>query len=448
VARIYHFPKDLEQIISHRAREEGGDAPAAALAAAIRELSDLFNGKTPWSPEYHRDPRFRHAYVGYYLPVNLPKPRVPLEAWLAPRPRVWAGRPLRALDLGSGPGTALLGLADLVRDLPGDARPSSLDLVATDLSPENLRSAERLLADFAAVEPRLPPIRFQGLRTDLVADRSGLFPIATAGGRFDLVLAANVVCELVRESPDGLDRAVALVEAVAADALAPGGAIVLLEPGLKETSRNFHRLRDRVLGSGSREGGSAPGRGAARTEGASRAEEALRTDGGSREGPGTGTGPDGEAGPPKVRPLYVHAPCLHQEGCPALATRRDWCYAELDWDPPALVADLDRRTGLRKDTLRFAYLLLSPEPPPAPLTARSRLVSEVIELKGERRMHLCAAGRWTVLGQLRRERGGNDEVLRALRRGDLVEVEGAERRGSLDRLPASGTIRRIDESPF
>ncbi|MGH7820538.1 MAG: hypothetical protein ACREQ9_12255, partial [Candidatus Binatia bacterium] len=98
---IYHFPQDLEQIISAYAREGGAEEPRR-IASAIGTLSDLFNGKVPWDPAYHREPRLRRAYLEYFLPVNLPKVRMPLALWRRERPRAWAGRRLRCLDLGSG----------------------------------------------------------------------------------------------------------------------------------------------------------------------------------------------------------------------------------------------------------------------------------------------------------------------------------------------------------
>lgn len=387
---IYHFPADLEQIIGSLARFDSGSL--SDLARAISTLSDLFNGKIPWESEYSRNADLRRAYLGYFLPVNLPKIQTPLAAWIAARPAVWASRPLRCLDLGSGPGTALLGLCDFVRRLPVAERPSALELVAIDQSPENLRDGGHLLNELRAVDPALPPIRFQPLRQDLVSDRSGLFPLATQGGRFDLVVAANVVCELARESEDGLERAATLLLSVAREVLEPTGALILVEPGLRETSRDLHRLRDRLLATGT---------------------------------------------------LHVLAPCVHEDGCPALATDRDWCIADVPWEPPSLVASLDQRTGLRKGSLKFSYLLLSAERPPDPAPGIWRVVSDVLDLKGERRVYLCAEGRWIVLSQLKRDRAPSESTFRSLRRGDLVEIGGVERRGPVHRLPPTGILRKV-----
>jgi SAM-dependent methyltransferase len=391
---LYHFPADLEQIIEDVA---GGppDDPGR-LAESVLELSDLFVGRAPWRGEYARSAELRRAYLRYYLPVNLPKIRVPLAEWLRRHHGRLAGRSLRCLDLGSGPGSALLGLVDFVRGLPAGERPRRLEMVALDQSFESLKDAERLLQRLAE---RIPvAIEFRPLRLDLVSERSELFPLAAAAGRFDLVIAANVICEIVRESADaeeGLGRAAAMVSAAADALLSPEGSILIIEPGLRETARDLHRLRDRWLASTA---------------------------------------------------LHVQAPCLHEAPCPALATDRDWCIADLAWKPPAIVAALDRRTGLRKGSLKFAYLVLTGESAPSLPATRWRVVSDVLDLKGERRVYLCADGRWIVLGQLKRNVGAAAETFASLRRGDLVEIEGIEPKGALFRLPPSGMIRRVGEA--
>ena len=384
---LYHFPSDLEQLID----EVAGDTPdERRLAETVRALSDVFVGRSAWQADYSRSPELRAAYLRYYMPVNLPKIRVPLAEWLRDDPRRFAGKVVRCLDLGSGPGTAILGLADFFRDLPAEARPAAIEAVALDQSYENLKTAEVLLQRFSERLPGMP-IRFRPLRLDLVADREDLFPLAAQAGRFEIVIAANALCEIVREHD--LERAGRLVEAAVDDVLAADGALIVVEPALRETARDLHRLRDRWLASGK---------------------------------------------------LHVHAPCLHESPCPALATERDWCIADLPWEPPPTVEAIDRRTGLRKSSLKFAYLVLGRDSLALPDARRWRVVSDVLDLKGERRVYLCADGRWIVLAQMKRERGANAEAIAALERGDLVEISGLERKGSVYRLSPGAVIRRIE----
>ncbi len=386
---LYHFPADLAQFVAEIAG--GGPSDEAALARRVKQLSDVFVGAREWQDEYARDPDLRRAYLAYFLPVNLPKIQVALPAWVGARPGGIAGEALRVIDLGSGPGSALLGLLDFVRRLPPSDRPADLDLVALDQSFETLRDAERLV-DRMRGTLRDTAVRFRPLRLDLVADRRQVFPLAGADGRFDLVIAANLLSEVVRGDPRGLDAALDLVEAAVAELLAEDGAVVVLEPGSREIARDLHRIRDRVV---------------------------------DRTG------------------LHVLAPCLHDLPCPALATERDWCIHDLAWEPPEIVRRVDQRSGLRKSSLKFAYVVLARRPSAPRLPSRWRVVSDVLEQKGERRVYLCAEGRWITVGQLKRDESSqNARTFAALERGDLVEVDGLEPKGPLFRLPPGGSIRR------
>jgi SAM-dependent methyltransferase len=379
---LYHFPADLQQLIEDTAGDASDDATAAKSVLA---LSDAFVGRAPWIADYATRPELRRAYLRYYLPVNLPKLRLPLAAWRETLPRGPLPETLRCLDVGAGPGTALLGFLDFLRGLPAAEHPKRLELVALDQSYEALKDAERLLRGLAE-RASLPELRFEALRTDLAADRTELFPLAVSNGRFDLVLVANVLCEVVRQS--GLERAEALVAAIAEQTLAHSGTIVIVEPGLRETARDLHRLRDRLL---------ARGR------------------------------------------LHVVAPCLHEAPCPALATDRDWCIADMPWVPPPTVREIDRRTGLHKGFLKFAYLVLGAARP-AEAPGEWRVVSDVLKMKGESRVYLCADGRWIVVGRLERD---GLEPFAGIVRGDRVEVRGLQPKGPLFRLPSEGSLRRI-----
>ena len=295
------------------------------------------------------------------------------------------------IDLGSGPGTMLLGLCDFLRSLPESERPRSLELVAVDDHAENLRDAERFLAELGHADPRVPPLRFEALRLDVVGDRRDLFPLAVARGRFDIVILGNVLCEIQRE-PNGAEKAGALGMAIANELLAPDGAIVAIEPALRETARNLERWRDRLLA---------------------------------------------DAG------LFAIAPCVDQRACPALATDRDWCVTSVPWHAPSWIADVDRRTGLRKGDLKLAYLVLAKQPPAAAAAGIWQVVSDVLDSKGQLRVYLCGDGHWIVLRHLKRRGGELEADLRSLRRGDLVAIDALEPEGNLHAVPKGGRIRKL-----
>ena len=62
-----------------------------------------------------QDPAIRRAYLAYFLPSNLLKIKMILkEIWAHPKTRDLFSHKLRLLDLGSGPGTYLLGFLDFL----------------------------------------------------------------------------------------------------------------------------------------------------------------------------------------------------------------------------------------------------------------------------------------------------------------------------------------------
>jgi ribosomal protein RSM22 (predicted rRNA methylase) len=93
-------------------------------------------------------------------------------------------------------------------------------------------------------------------------------------GKFDLVVAAHLLNELFVQRTDRVTLRAQRVLAWSRTLLAPGGLLILVEPALRETSRELLAVRDQVLAAG----------------------------------------------------LHVVAPCFWAGACPALARDRDWCH--------------------------------------------------------------------------------------------------------------------------
>jgi SAM-dependent methyltransferase len=148
--------------------------------------------------EYERDiaPRTRAA-LGKILPGVFPADAV---------------RPDRALDLGTGTGAA----AEALRAFFGPG----VDVVGVDRVP----APGVVTADLAAA---LPPVE----------------------GRFDLIVAAHLLGELYLDRPtdERADARAQRVQAWAEGLLVPGGTIILVEPALRETSRELLAVRDQLL---------------------------------------------------------------------------------------------------------------------------------------------------------------------------------------------------------
>ena len=205
--------------------------------------------------------------------------------------------------------------------------------------------------------------------------------------RFDLVLAGTVMNELPEEARLPLvQRALA--------ALRPGGAVVVIEPALRETSRDLHRIRDAALAAGA----------------------------------------------------HVFAPCTRRVApCPALEDDRDWCHEDRPTRLPPRAQQLATATGLRGGGLKFSYVVLRNEPGglvPDDVHEGARralrVVSQPRKLKGKLECFACGDGGRASLRRLGRARSDSNRALDRARRGDVVVV------GERDDLDVDDVVERIE----
>ena len=169
------------------------------------------------------------------------------------------------------------------------------------------------------------------------------------------------------------------------------GTVVLLEPALRETGRALLQLRDTLL-----------------TEG-----------------------------------FRALAPCLTQKPCPALASAKDWCTAEVRWTPPRYFQQLADATGLRADELlSFAPLVLARSAPQPPLGVW-RVVGVPPPEKGKKRVWICSDEGRVALGRLDKHASEENAQFDQLGRGDLVRLSGLEKRGDGLRLVPGAKVERL-----
>jgi hypothetical protein len=120
------------------------------------------------------------------------------------------------------------------------------------------------------------------------------------------------------------------------------------------------------------------------------------------------------------------------------------CHEERPWRPPALVQAIDRRVGLIKDGLKFSYLMLRKDG--QHIIRRSpdvfRVVSELREMKGEKRAWLCNETGRNEVGRLDREASGQNSTFASWHRGAIVRVEEIVRKSVGDRRSMVGRILR------
>lgn len=221
-------------------------------------------------------------------------------------------------------------------------------------------------------------------------------------GRFDLIVAAHVLNELGRTMT--VEARAALVFAWCRELLAEaqvdareppllgtsveGGLCVLLEPALRETSRDLLAIRDRLVAAG----------------------------------------------------LFVLAPCLTQAPCPALARDRDWCHDAAPWNAD----EAERRAG--RSRVDFSYLVIARKGARAADRRLFRAVSDPLKEKGRLRLYGCGPGGRHAFVRLDRERSEENADFDRVSRGDVFVAAGTERAGDgLRVLQTTRVERRSNE---
>ncbi len=189
-----------------------------------------------------------------------------------------------------------------------------------------LPEARFVLTDLRAPALQWAEARLRPLGIDLTTHVHRLPELPS--GPPDLVLIGHVLNEL---PPATQER---LLEALKAR-LAPGGTILILEPALMGPTRRLMELREAFL----------------------------------------------------TAPWSLQAPCPCPGSCPMLAIPRQWCVAELPWEPPVWFRTLDAAAGLDRRLLRFAYLLAQRDVPAS--ASRARIVGLPPPQKGKVQRWAC-----------------------------------------------------------
>jgi hypothetical protein len=173
--------------------------------------------------------------------------------------------------------------------------------------------------------------------------------------------------------------------------LAPRGTIMIVEPALRQTARALHQMRNHLLNQGQ---------------------------------------------------CTVYSPCLHEGACPALDHPDDWCHEERQWRTPPAITVIDREVGFIKDALKFSYLLLRTDG--RTIVTRSpqtfRVVSELRELKGEKRAWLCNETGRPEVGRLDRKASPHNAALDSWHRGAIVQIERIVRKEREGKVSPVGRI--------
>lgn len=335
------------------------------LAENVLKLSKLLTRDRENLPSsYLKDPDLRAAYVRYFLPSNMKKVHLALTDLSLHPEQLLAKERLRVLDLGAGPGTALLGLLAYFAE---QARRPVLSCVAVDRVAENLRIAEDLFASFCSnkkLKASISTIRAEIETVKQIADEP-----------FDLIIFSNVLNELFPFDEDRIPRRAGLARIILDLNLAKNGSCIIIEPALRGTSREMLEVRNSLL----------------------------------------------------ERGFVAFSPCIVSIKCPACENPRDWCHEEIPWDPPALIREIDKLTGLRKDALKFSYVVLRQDDRSlADVFGHEsyRVVSEPLITKGKIEFYLCGRRGRKLITRLDKDTTPKNVHFDKLKRGAIVGFNG------------------------
>jgi ribosomal protein RSM22 (predicted rRNA methylase) len=355
-------PGALERIERVARKLHGGPFSSAKLAEATSALSHVYTHERKQMASLPSDQSALLARAGFFFARDLPKVFGPLDELLACDVMPQPGR-MRVLDVGAGLGATSVGLARWLRLRKRSV--DAIEVVAVEQSAGALRAFEHFAQVFRELPDEFVPITLSAHEKDL---RS----VATEG-KFDLALFGFVLNELFRELPER-ERAEQRAELIvqASKNLRAGGAVIVLEPALKDTARELMTLRDVLVA--------------------------------------------------RAAAPFVIAPCLHDQVCPMLPSVRDWCHQELAYALPENLAEVARAASLRYEGLSYASLVLANQPRPSVQARQVRVVSDRLRSKGKLELFSCSAAGYQRLTRLDRDESSDNRAFSEAARGDVLEL--------------------------
>lgn len=353
------------------------------VAEAVGQLSSFFTiERRALNQKYMEDRLLRAGYLHYFLPVNLAK----IQLLLDEMPVLGVDSGFSVLDLGSGPGTGALAVLDWWHQQRSS---HGLSVTAVDGSSEALKQAKQLWDRYCQAAG-VGTVRLQAYEGDL--EGGAWLERVKQLGHFDLIIIANSLNEIYADAKDPIEMRSGLVNECLS-LLTPHGTVMIVEPALRETSRGLLHVRDRLL------------------------QEKCCT---------------------------VYSPCLHENDCPAMINPHDWCHEERTWDPPAVIKEIDEQVGFIKDALKFSYLLLRKDGK-AIVERRPdvyRVVSELREMKGEKRAWLCNEQGRQEVGRQDRLASAQNQAFDRWHRGAIVQIEKIVRKERGGKVSSLGRIEQ------
>lgn len=342
------------------------------FSRGVLELSDLFTEERshdrPGIPQYFKHPKYRSAYLLYFLPLQAAKFLAIFDlhpgAMRAAMKHGQSTGTLRVADLGAGPGTASLGLLLWLLDWktknPSEKLPK-IELHWFDLDANTMKDGLAIVDRFKEKFPEL---------AEQVSVKTYAEPWWKCFIRLREDTSLVFLGHVLNESPQAQSDFWQKLES-----RAKGGGTLVVEPAARSSSQGLSRLRDELL------------------------EHQLIA----------------------AEPSAIWGPCLHAGRCP-LGIGRDWCHFSVPVDIPGKwFKAFSRKLGSERNWLKFSYLWFAAGDFPSEAVSKTmrRVISDPLD-KGKKSttpsVLVCEP-----------ERPGRSKLFagRVARRGDLIEYSAA-----------------------
>ena len=360
------------------------DSELNSLASDIIELSNLFTKNREILPsQYLNNKNLRRAYMMYFLPSNIYKIHLPLKELSLHPQKILSKKEIKILDLGSGPGTTILGILDFFSN---QKKRPSLEFTAIDSVVENLSIAKdlfKLFTENVNIDASLKTFKINIEKAEAIPE-----------GSYDIIILSNILNELFYKEEKKIAKRVSFLTTIIRKFLASDGNCIIIEPALRETTREMLEIRDSLVKNG----------------------------------------------------FKIYSPCLIDEPCPALSNPKDWCHEDIPWIPPKIIKEIDKLTGLRKDSLKFSYLVLRKDKLSLSdiLEKNSyRVVSEPLVSKGKLEFYICGIGGRRLITMLDKDKTPSNMQFQKLQRGDIVSFRDLIDEGNRFKIDKGTTVANL-----
>ena len=361
-------------------RESWKDKPfskedAQFFFKGVEELSDLFTeDRLKHMPAYFAHPKYRSAYLLYFLPLQAAKFLTLFDEYRAALDSALRyGRELgclRIADLGVGPGTAsisvLLWLLDQVssttklRATPGTSELPPIELYWFDTQDSVMKDGIALVEEMANQFPKL---------RGKVTVHTFQTPWWKATSELPHGLALTLMGHILNETSSSQQLQNSFWNEIFEKT--SGGGTLVLEPATRKTAQQISDLRDHLFET-----------------------ETL-----------------------PASPQSIWGPCLHAGACP-LRDGRDWCHFSSPVDIPGKwFKSLSKALGSERHWVKYSYLWFASKeyPAPKPDAKLRRVVSDPLSKALKTEVLICEPGetqRWAVNANQETGRGDVVKVIR------------------------------------